>query len=481
MVVRLGCLRNFFSLFLFLNLSGSCKDSVQKSPPPSLDSSPNQILSSSNTQTNSVIGEDSVVEDTALEQVENAPNPVNPAASLDSEKLEDSKNPVSDQDNLQVEQESIDLYLIPLTEESCSERELNWVWENNRCRRKNFLEYCTAKDSTDQAIQHTVSVLMKLGESCSEAWKRLSKQTSLDLSSFDISSIDPLVGFGQFESLVLNHNQIRDISPLVELIGLKVLRLSYNSIKDIRAIAKLSQLEQLDLSQNRFIQTLSPVAAAKNINLLNLSETTAIGADELKVLNKVKIFWFEKNGIDSIDFIKFMPALEVFKAAQNRIVDVTAFASSYSLKQLDLSQNFIQSLQELNLSSTGWSESGGGLLLLEYLNLDGNRLQFIDSLSKMARLKFLSLENNQLKDLSPLSNLIFLETLAVGGNPFIDLDSLSSLSRLRELEMQNCKVQNFDSLSLLSALTKLDIRGCVTRLQYDQIFGQRKVNVYQDD
>ena len=250
---------------------------------------------------------------------------------------------------------------------------------------KTFADWCLNKNELPPSQHHTIDVLMKEVEAqdCTQAEKKLSVLTVLELKDKKIVDVAPLSSLKNLEKLNLDPNQINDVSPLSSLINLKELVLSGNNqIKNLSSLSSLPNLMKLHLDRNKVdVRQLLSLS-----NLTNLSVSQA--------------------SIENINLLSSLTNLTELHLIGNSIKDISPLGSLTRLTYLDLSNNQIKDVSSLsNLKS------------LKVLQLNGNPLVDVAPLSSLTNLKDLYLKNSSIKDLSPLSSLTNLEHLYLTGNP----------------------------------------------------------------
>ena len=137
--------------------------------------------------------------------------------------------------------------------------------------------------------------------------------------------------------------------------------------------------------------------------------------------------------------------LEVLKARNAGISDLTGLEGLASLKELDLGFNPLADLQPL-----------AALPLLESLNLDG-AVEDLLPLASLAGLKRLSVRNNGIDDLQPLAPLAGLAELDVGDNRIGDLSPLAGLAGLTALRADRNRIADLWPLASLAGLEALEL------------------------
>ncbi len=142
---------------------------------------------------------------------------------------------------------------------------------------KSFSDWCQQKSTLSPETRHTVEILLQKADTqnCELANESLSKLTSLDLDSHQISDIQPLSALTNLTSLWLDSNQISDIQPLSALTNLIELRLHSNQISDIQPLSALTNLTSLRLGSNQ-ISEIQPLSALTNLTSLWLGPIKSV-------------------------------------------------------------------------------------------------------------------------------------------------------------------------------------------------------------
>ena len=114
---------------------------------------------------------------------------------------------------------------------------------------KNKEEFPLDQQLIVEKILYDAKITINKPEECYPAWKQVKLIRKLDLSSFNISSVEALRDFKLLRELDLRDNYIRDISSLKSMKKLKNLDLSNNCIEDASALQNL-KLTFLNLNDN---------------------------------------------------------------------------------------------------------------------------------------------------------------------------------------------------------------------------------------
>jgi hypothetical protein len=219
---------------------------------------------------------------------------------------------------------------------------------------------------------------------------------ALNLRTFEcihsrLTSLAPLAGLANLESLAFNENEISDLSPLAGLTNLRSLNIHDNEIGDISALSGLNSLEFLDLHANQ-ISDASAVSGLSNLETLIL----------------------EGNQISDISPLSGLTSLQLLRLGINEISDLSPLAALSNLQTLSVYANKISDVSPLPALSS-----------LQSLVLSGNEITDIAPLANFTSLSYLDLLNNPLS--SEARNVYIPQILA--NNPGIYLQYDSSTSR----------------------------------------------------
>ena len=246
----------------------------------------------------------------------------------------------------------------------------------------------------------------------------------LDLSHNNINNLDDIssTSFDKLISLNLSHNKLCNLESLIEapFIYLKNLNLSYNILYDIESLAlfPFTELDRLKLSGNK-IRDISVLTKVPFINCTYL---------ELKN-NKI-----------------------------SEISNALNFISITNLLYLDLSHNYINSIEGLNSNqfqklitlNLGNNQITNIDLLKEVYFKDLNKLDLYDNNIEdvsifgqvpFIKLKELNLSYNKINNIDIINFMIFenLNILDLNGNNINDLKPLNLSNKLKELKVLQLK------------------------------------------
>lgn len=167
-------------------------------------------------------------------------------------------------------------------------------------------------------------------------------------------------------------------------------------------------------------------------------------------------------GITSLKGLEHFTKLVDLNLEDNKVADLTPLSKLGMLKNLNLRNNGIISLESINFQSITH-------LPLRKINLSHNvkrmnnvettRLSDISLLKKLTSLEELELRDNHIEDLTPLSGLTSLKVLDLRENKFKEVEAIKDLKELEELNLRDNDIQSIQPLSDLINLRYLNIHS----------------------
>ncbi|PIK56401.1 hypothetical protein BSL78_06645 [Apostichopus japonicus] len=227
--------------------------------------------------------------------------------------------------------------------------------------------------------------------------------TYLDLSSNKLSSVHGLEGCSSLKWLDLSNNKISRLDGVEYLLLLSHLDVSNNQLINCQSLSSLVHLISLNLSNNH----LSTVPELDSCPLLQSLKFTDNSISEFPSLsNHVMVIelLLDNNSLISMETMKlsWLPRLEYLSLAQNSLSIIPVLNFAFSLKKLDLRNNYITGLKnapffnfiDLQSLSAGLSK----LPYLKSLYIDGNpvteELSYKNEISKLSP-SLVSLDNDE--------------------------------------------------------------------------------------
>lgn len=302
--------------------------------------------------------------------------------------------------------------------------------------------------------------------------------TELDLSSYNIESLQGIQYLQNLNKLNLSHNQISDLSPLANLRILEVLNIDYNQVSDLSPLTNLHLLKDFSAANNK-ITDASVLAGLSHLQDVNLSGNQ-LGNQGIAVLAEIKTLKrldISNNGISRISAFENHPELEVLIANHNQISDTSALGTIKTLRGVSLNNNQIQTLspnfanlqnlEYLDLAENQLNDAGvtpiASLRNLKVLNLNQNQISNLDFLENLTQLTALGLHGNQISEITPLQYLTNLQVLYLGENQISNITPLAGINHLFWLDLSENQVTDIkillETAGLLEKNDVLDLRG----------------------
>lgn len=342
---------------------------------------------------------------------------------------------------------------------------------------KTFFPGCHDLENLPIQSRKTVESLLKRLKTfdLERAAKKVTTLTSLDLSSSEISDLNPLSGLSNLTYLCLRNNYISDLTPLSKLTNLTHLDLSGNRITDVSPLAKLKNLNKLYLNSN-WIADLSPLSALTNLTDLDLNHNRAqvYNLNSLSRLTNLTHLDIEHlsnySKILDVGFLSQLTNLKELWLGNNPIPDLSPLADLVNLSSLSLSSiycaehnfKYLSGLKDLtwlsvennNIQNLNFLSDLSDLVELE---LSGNKITDLRGLAKLTKLTDLELNDNQISDLSPIADLKSLNNLELRQNQISDLTPLGGLANLTDLWLNDNQITDLKRLKNLTNITWLSL------------------------
>lgn len=170
--------------------------------------------------------------------------------------------------------------------------------------------------------------------------------------------------------------------------------------------------------------------------------------------NQIKQIYLKKNKLQNVSNLEKFKALEVLDCSLNYLETLRFSQKFCKLTVLDVSWNQISDLEKIDLSQ---------LPHLENLNLDGNLIDCLQPIPKLAFLKVLRVSQNRLErvDVSHFKqNLSSLEFLGLGRNRISKFWSsemvLPKMTKLVEIDVHGNKLKTLNFLKFFPSVFIVD-------------------------
>ena len=267
----------------------------------------------------------------------------------------------------------------------------------------------------------------------------------------------------QITSLTARVEGIRNIEVLRYFTSLEVLDLYGNRISDLSPLSDLTNLKELDISRNYvgFLDktggtgmNLQPLSSLVRLEILSADENGITDLSPLAGLVNLKKLSIEGNVVSSMEGLSRLTQLEEIRAGKNHITDISQLEGLVNLKTLSLESNcFIEKepYAEKGLADITALES---LTSLRWLNISYNYVNSLEPLSKLPNLEYLNASNNSITDMECMRGS-GVKRLDLGYNKIQRVDAILEMPALEEFWYQGNKLGN-NTLALEIFLFKRD-------------------------
>ena len=270
-----------------------------------------------------------------------------------------------------------------------------------------------------------------------EAIASLRGLTTLSLTNCGVSDLSFLSGLTALRTLYLPDNRISDLTPLAGLPELRTVYLDRNPITDFTPLAELPALTTLSLQ--------------------GISVTDYVLEDLQQSMPGCRFFCdsvVEEPRPISLGGAAFTEDVEVLDLSDRGITDISKLAYCLQLRDLNLAGNPLQSLNTLT-----------GLPRLSALNLSGTGRTDadLDFLKTFQRLTYLNLENNPALTAEALlafdQAMPHCQVIHDTVRQTVELGGLSLTSDAAELDLSSRGIESIEPLESFQELRRLVLFG----------------------
>lgn len=245
--------------------------------------------------------------------------------------------------------------------------------------------------------------------------------------------------------LSLNNLKLKDVSDLSEFKNLTKLSLNDNYLKDLTPLAELIKLEELYAWNDPFKSDEEKADENEKIQLSDMSF--------LKKLTKLREIDFTYTGITDIEWVKWLPNIEIMRVYCNAIQDISPIGFLKKLKQVfffDCGLSDVSVFKKLpditgvaiNMNMISDITPLEGCKNITYLDAHTNKITDISALTGMTKMRYLTLAENNISDISALAGMDAITHLTLGLNPNLkDFNILKKLKTLKYLDLKGLNIE----------------------------------------
>ena len=261
----------------------------------------------------------------------------------------------------------------------------------------------------------------------------------------------------QFEIAV--REQIGKMSGTIdssELMFINDLRIESRGIRDLTGIQYFPNLDYLSASNNN-IQDLTPLSGHPSLRNANLGDNLLSDLSPLATIPNLEYLYLWNNRITDISSLRGASKLRSIYMSNNMVNDLTPLVDMPRLRELGIEENpSINNVDMLQpLANT----------TIEYLNIDGLRINSLGPITSMLNLKRLDISDTQIIDIAGIDKLSGLEDLDVSGLRLKDYSPIKNLPFLENLSISkfnwtNAQLNNFISPGSFQYLERFTCWQC---------------------
>ncbi|CAL6005585.1 leucine-rich_repeat domain-containing protein [Hexamita inflata] len=287
-----------------------------------------------------------------------------------------------------------------------------------------------------------------------ELYPNYHNETELQISSCKYTNINILNCCENVQKLTVQYNKLDNILKGSSLLNLKELYIYCNPVQEIDIDADLVVLHMLGTS----INNLQFLQKYKNLGDIDISNNQLQDSVVYTKLNLPRLLKFSATNCN-LNNLSFLVDLKE---------DIDTNQHDIKLQQLDLSENFnisLQNIQQLNnltrliLNNCGISDITHIVRVksLIYLDLSSNNISELTLIEYMINLECLNLNYNRITQLNPLGKLRNIQQLYIGSIGVQQLSGIQNLTNLQYLEAWGNKLETIQELELLKQLKEVNI------------------------
>lgn len=275
------------------------------------------------------------------------------------------------------------------------------------------------------------------------------QMTALEISSDELSSIEPLAALKNLTSLEISADSLKDFSPLAGLTKIRELKIESEAMgPDLKWMRDMTQIEKVSISGGDSLVSLEGIPALPNLRQAEFCEAPIGDLAPIAVLTNLKELKLSDCKLPDLTPLTALAQLEKVSFYGSRVKDFSPLAKCPGLKKLDY------------YGTTGAEYSTlGKLTQLEVLEGGLTNLEDISWISNLSNLKSFNVFSEKVTDYTPLT-AIQLENFEIWSMkvPVGDLGFLSKMTSLNELTLKEIHgATNLEALGGLENLKTLEL------------------------
>lgn len=252
----------------------------------------------------------------------------------------------------------------------------------------------------------------------------------LDLGKAQMKHLQPLSRMPFLRKLILTNSQISDLTPLYGAKGLTYLNLTGSQVKSLTGVDSLYKLEELYCAKLQ-LTSIEPIRNLTSLIKLDISDNDLVDVSPLEKLVNLKELNLALNEeLPSVEVIKNLSLMEKLNLSKIRLGNVDVLKGMVNLIELNLYNTNITSLEPIR-----------GHQKIIYLNIDHNKITTLEPIKDFKFLLTLSFASTSVTDISQISNFPLLREVNMASNPQISsLGPVHKLEYIRELKCFYTKI-----------------------------------------
>lgn len=218
---------------------------------------------------------------------------------------------------------------------------------------------------------------------------------------------------------------------------------NFDSISN-EVLLEMASIDSLNLEGNSFIQDLKPLAALKDLQYLNITNTQIENLEPLRYSMNLKTLIARNSAIQNVSALQYFEKLEKLDLSHTRVDNIEPIAKLANLSFLDLSSTYSFSFEAI-----------GKLTKLQYLNLTDTEFASVKLLLSNKKLKTVLLAQTKLTNIEDVVQLESLETLDISETGVSTLPELSKLKSLKKISFNRTEISDLTPLKIVPGNQKI--------------------------
>ena len=300
---------------------------------------------------------------------------------------------------------------------------------------------------------------------------RLTNLRSLNIANTEIGFLQPIQGLANLESLNISHTYINDIKPLQDMENLKYLNIMNTPVNNLTALVNDGKIEVIEADSTTIGKSQVVALKEKQRQVTVVYQTESLKTWWQLLDENWQVIFRDAVGIQSempnaIELQRIIDLKELEITPEHPITTIEPLSGLMWLERLTINNQRVNDLTPLTNKQ----------YLLE-LNAQNNPISSLEAIQNSTQLELLNIENTQIKDLDPLSKMNNLVTLNASGTSVKSLKPLSGLQKLENLFVNNTNVRSISPVENIPTLKQLKVYNTKVKKRAVESLQQKRLDL----